>query len=75
MRVKLRLTHHQLATVIGTTRVTVTRLLRGQLRVTQTFRLGVAIRIPAHIGLFIRGGDWLSLCRRLARSRLSACCP
>ncbi|MEL7523176.1 MAG: Crp/Fnr family transcriptional regulator, partial [Cyanobacteria bacterium J06553_1] len=28
VRVKLRLTHHQLATVIGTTRVTVTRLLR-----------------------------------------------
>ncbi|MEL6813260.1 MAG: Crp/Fnr family transcriptional regulator [Cyanobacteria bacterium J06598_3] len=28
VRVKLRLTHHQLATIIGTTRVTVTRLLR-----------------------------------------------
>ena len=28
VRIKLRLTHHQLATVIGTTRVTVTRLLR-----------------------------------------------
>lgn len=28
VRIKLRLTHHQLATIIGTTRVTVTRLLR-----------------------------------------------
>lgn len=28
VRINLRLTHHQLATVIGTTRVTVTRLLR-----------------------------------------------
>lgn len=28
VRIKLRLTHHQIATVIGTTRVTVTRLLR-----------------------------------------------
>ena len=28
VRIKLRLTHHQIATIIGTTRVTVTRLLR-----------------------------------------------
>ncbi|MGC1307584.1 MAG: Crp/Fnr family transcriptional regulator [Phormidesmis sp.] len=28
VRIRLRLTHHQLATIIGTTRVTVTRLLR-----------------------------------------------
>lgn len=28
VRIKIRLTHHQLATIIGTTRVTVTRLLR-----------------------------------------------
>ncbi len=28
VRIKVRLTHHQLATIIGTTRVTVTRLLR-----------------------------------------------
>jgi CRP-like cAMP-binding protein len=28
VRIKLRLTHHQLATIVGTTRVTVTRLLR-----------------------------------------------
>jgi CRP-like cAMP-binding protein len=28
VRIKLKLTHHQLATIIGTTRVTVTRLLR-----------------------------------------------
>ena len=28
VRIRVRLTHHQLATIIGTTRVTVTRLLR-----------------------------------------------
>ncbi len=40
VHIKLRLTHHQIATIIGTTRVTVTRLLRvfkaeGWLTVTQ----------------------------------------
>ncbi len=40
VRIKLRLTHHQIATIIGTTRVTVTRLLRdfkneGWLKVQQ----------------------------------------
>ena len=40
VRIKLKLTHHQIATIIGTTRVTVTRLLRdfkneGWLRIQQ----------------------------------------